>query len=285
MSGAALQDRITYVVVDTDAHALALRALERSMASFPVRDVVVLSDDPAKWGAFAGQVRRIAPLRGLEDYQDWSVRRLAEHVATDFCIVLQWDGFVVNPREFSALFRHYDYIGAPWPHFEQFNVGNSGFNWRSRKLLEASARLADQRAPGEADDTFLCRRMRVTLEQHAGIRFAPEGVAAHFSVEHKPVPWPTFGFHGVRHLPTAYRGALPFLVDNLSDRAVMRNWRLLAKVLGGAGDDVLARLRARVAAAERRLGSPPAPAATDAGGPANDDAPATGAAVTGTQAR
>lgn len=255
-----LQRQITYVVIDTDSHVLGLRALQQSLEVLPVGEVLIYSDDPARWGHFAGQVRRIPVLRGLEDYQELSVRRLAEDVRTAYCIVLQWDGFALNRDEFQTLFRHYDYIGAAWPQFREFNVGNSGFNWRSRAFLEASARLADQRETDEADDLFLCRRMRVTLETRFRLRFAPEAIADHFSVESRTVQWPSFGFHGVPHLPAVYRHELPFLIEHFPRRAVARWHQKVARRIREYGDDEAVRLwDARCDSADPMIAAPASP--------------------------
>lgn len=263
MSETDLAGRLSYVVIDTDAYALSLRALERSLRVLPVADIVIYSDDPARWGGHGGRVRTIPRLRGLDDYQDISVRRLVEDVATDYCIVLQWDGFALHRDEFSALFRHYDYIGAAWPTFREFNVGNSGFNWRSRRFLEASARVADLREPDEPDDLFLCRRMRVALETRARVRFAPEAVADHFAFEARTMPWNTFGFHGVPHLPGIYGDDLAFLVGQLPARAVTRYASILESRLQRAGADpqVMALWRTRLEAARAAAGPVPGPGA------------------------
>jgi len=132
--------------------------------------------------------------------------------------VIQYDGFVLNADQFSPHFLHYDYIGAPWPNYEVNEVGNGGFSWRSRRLVHAVAQL-DYPDPTEAEDLYICRTMRETLER-AGCRFAPKAIASHFSVEFPAVPYPTFGFHGIFHLPTVYREMPDFLLDHLSDRIV-----------------------------------------------------------------
>ena len=81
-----LPRRITYVVIDTDAYALSLSALERSLRVLQVGEVLIYSDDPARGGGYGGSVRRIPRINSLEDYQDLSVRRLAEDVTTDYCM-------------------------------------------------------------------------------------------------------------------------------------------------------------------------------------------------------
>jgi len=215
--------RVTYVVIDTDAHALSLAALRVSMREFPAKDVVIFSDRIDDWQEFSGRVFRVSPFSSIEDYNRVSISRVVEQVETEFALVIHWDGFVLDASQFSPHFLFYDYIGAPWPFLDNYNVGNGGFNCRSRRMLDIVAKYADRRPEGEADDLFMCRRIRGLLEAEFGLNFAPKEIAAHFSVEDVPVRWPTFGFHGLRHLPTVYRNFLTFLGSNLSKRVLLRD--------------------------------------------------------------
>jgi len=63
------------------------------------------------------------------------------------CLLVQPDGFVINPDKWDNQFFEYDYIGAPWeqvPHSyldpwgKPHRVGNGGFSFRSKKLLDVS---------------------------------------------------------------------------------------------------------------------------------------------------
>ena len=212
---------VALVIVDTLQYALAHNALVHSLRAVDAQQVLIFSDNQAAWGDLP--IIETPSLRGTDDYNRLITQRFPEHLTADFCIVLQYDGFVINPGEFSPHFFHYDYIGAPWPHFASMNVGNGGFSWRSRKLVEAVAGLpyADFAL---AEDLFICRQERPGLEQDHGIRFAPPALAAHFSLESVPVGFPTFGFHGIFHLPNIYRESIDFLIENLDPR-VAQKWR------------------------------------------------------------
>ena len=75
-------------------------------------------------------------------YSAFCLKNLSEYVSTDFCLVFQSDGFVLNPEFWTDEFLSYDYIGAPWPSYLEFGpaegqqVGNGGFSLRSKRLLE-----------------------------------------------------------------------------------------------------------------------------------------------------
>jgi Protein of unknown function (DUF5672) len=144
------------------------------------------------------------PQMDLAGYNKFSIKRFVNYVKTDFVLIVQPDGFVLNPKNWRADFLNYDYIGAPWPKelcddHPDYRVGNSGFCLRSRRFLEQTSRL--RYSPGSIDDVLFCRRRREKLEAQ-GIRYAPPKIAARFSVE-LPVPENprtstqlVFGFHG-----------------------------------------------------------------------------------------
>jgi len=209
-------DDCAIAIADTDHPVLALRALQHTLAGFPAGQVIVFSDRPQAWPGF--DVVRIPTLTRIEHYNRLITRQLAEVLQRDRVLVIQYDGFVLNPQAWQPLFTHYDYLGAPWPQFPECGVGNGGFSLRSRRLVDAVARL-DYADLSEAEDLFICRRMRPVLEAQ-GLRFAPRDLAARFSVEFPAVPWPTFGFHGIFHLPAVYRHELGYLIEHLSDRVL-----------------------------------------------------------------
>lgn len=241
---AAAGPRLAIAIVDTDHHVLARQALLHSLKAMAFHQVLVYSDRPELWAGLP--VRTIPTLRSITEYNLLITQRLAQDLEADFVLVIQYDGFILNADQFSPHFLHYDYIGAPWPNFDHHEVGNGGFSWRSRKLVQAVAAL-DYADPAEAEDLFICRRMRPALEAQ-GCRFAPKAIASHFSVEFPAVPYPTFGFHGIFHLPSVYREMPDFLVDNLSDRIVKTRADYLLPGLTQLAPASAERLRQRAAA-------------------------------------
>lgn len=166
--------------------------------------------------------RRIEYLRipavNLEGYNWIVLRLLHRYIDTSHCLIVQPDGFIVAPERWEQAFLDYDYIGAPWPaqifvrqtpewtlDLDRNRVGNGGFSLRSKKLLDAVARI-----PADAltfrvmnEDVVICHYLHDTLTA-AGITYAPLELAARFAVEtEEAVPGlklgTTFGFHG-KHL-------------------------------------------------------------------------------------
>ncbi|OOZ11613.1 DUF5672 family protein [Solemya velum gill symbiont] len=131
-------------------------------------------------------------ISSLDEYSHYILYHLKDHVDTEYCLVIQQNGFVLNPHLWQDQFLEYDYIGAPWP--PQMELPDS------QKLLSLPSDLG---LPFEMkdgllnEDMLLCASFNTTLEQH-GVRFAPVDVARWFSHEHptketeaiKP-----FGFH------------------------------------------------------------------------------------------
>lgn len=153
-----------------------------------------------------------------ELYSRLVLNDLADHVDTSHCLVMQWDGYVVNPDRWSAQFLDYDYIGASWPQFtDGRDVGNGGFSLRSRRLLEACRSAGF--TPSHPEDLAIARHNRGWLEAQ-GLRFAPRALVDDFAAERRGSPQDTFGFHGVWHMP-ALVGADRFwdLYRGLEDRS------------------------------------------------------------------
>lgn len=151
-----------------------------------------------------------------DQYSYFMVRHLHEVIDTDFCLVVQTDGFVLNADKWTDEFFEYDYIGAKWDrhrlvhscneihsHIRQRGiecinpVGNGGFSLRSKKLIELCATCpADMTGP---EDVYICNNNRDYFESH-GIKFAPEHIADAFSQDPLVDATKTFGFHGNRSI-------------------------------------------------------------------------------------
>jgi tetratricopeptide (TPR) repeat protein len=184
--------RTTLACVDCRNHELAIVALRRSMAQCRFERVRFFTDRPF---ALPGIETVVIPdIGSIGDYSRFMVKELADRIETDFALVVQYDGYVLNGRRWRAEFLEHDYIGAPW---SRGGVGNGGFSLRSRKLMQA---LRDPRiAELVPEDVAICETYRGLLESEYGIRFAPVALAAQFSFETLPPPGPTLGFHGIAH--------------------------------------------------------------------------------------
>ncbi len=141
-----------------------------------------------------------------DDMCRFLLRGLADYIDTDLAILVQQDGYAINPERWTDAFLQYDYIGAPWPRNFDFvinnpmrRVGNGGFSVRSSRWLEACKELPDTSI---AEDSFCCVIHRNWFEQK-GMKIAPLQLAMQWSMEHSLPDYPhwnlnhSFGFHGL----------------------------------------------------------------------------------------
>jgi len=190
------RDAITLVAVDCAYAHLSATALARSAALLPVARVLLLTD--AQIAHEGIEVVAIAPIRSRAAYSQFMVKELANYITTDYALVVQWDGFVIDGSQWAREFWNYDYMGAKWPHVAgEFRVGNGGFSLRSKRLLNALTDPEITLNADENEDEAICVRHRDFLETKYAIVFADERVADRFAFDVSRPVGPTLGFHGV----------------------------------------------------------------------------------------
>lgn len=149
-------------------------------------------------------------IKNSYDYSQFIINKLPYIISTDFVLIIQWDGFIINPNAWTEEFFNYDYIGAPWPDFQNL-CGNGGFSLRSKKFLSQQKELSPyinyqqilMSGVGEdlPEDFILCYCYRNYFEQN-GCKFAPTNIGYKFSIEMGEYDKDNlpFGFHGLHHL-------------------------------------------------------------------------------------
>ena len=166
---------------------------------------------------------QVRQLTNIDEYNEYILYHLYNHINTDYCLIVQDHGFIINPESWNDSFFQYDYIGAPWPlkdnayitpYGEHIRVGNGGFSLRSKKLInlpnevEIPFRVSDQPdfykmfgCENTNEDGNICVHNRHIFEEN-GCKIAPLEVAKYFSYE-SPIPENQgilpFGFH--RNIP------------------------------------------------------------------------------------
>ncbi len=151
----------------------------------------------------------IAPLSYFE-YSLFVIYDLYQFIPTEFALIVQNDGWVLNGKNWINDFFEYDYIGAPI-HFarvkrceeekfiKNFNwtqylnnpnyiidiVMNGGFSLRSKRLLKTPSdiRLPFEENNSKQEDVQLCLFMKKQLEKN-DIKFAPLNLAKKFAFEY-----------------------------------------------------------------------------------------------------
>jgi hypothetical protein len=211
-----------------------IAAIEASTSRVRFGEVVLFTDSVQQQAPDEVRFVPIAPLRSSADYSNFLLTRLADHVRTDHCLIVQWDGFVLDPGQWDPAFLGFDYIGAVWPQFDDgHDVGNGGFSLRSRRLLEACR--SPEFVRSHPEDVAICRTNRPLLERQFGIRFADRDTAQRFSFERSRECDETFGFHGVFNMiPLLGTERFWEIYRSLDDRTVVRRdlWHILGQIQG-----------------------------------------------------
>lgn len=188
----------TLVSIDTKYKYESLHVLKNMKELFNFNETIFFSN-----GVKSEHVRNIEipNITGKKDgfsYSYFCLKELPKYIETDFCLVVQHDGFIINPDMWSDKFMEYDYIGAPWPDNFANRVGNGGFSLRSKKFLQACLDIFENENILEHEDLLACV-YRYEEFSKRGIKFAPVDLAIEFSIEHI-VPelksMKSFGFHG-----------------------------------------------------------------------------------------
>lgn len=189
-------DDVTLLGVDCIDIERLLFAAEVSQKNILFKQVKILSSIPHK----NKHLVRIDPITSKEEYSHFMIKRLYDYVTTKHVLVIQWDGFVLNPFNWSDDFLKFDYIGAPWTHKicapmepgDKYDVGNGGFSLRSRRLLRKLA-SDDSINVYHPEDLVICRTFGEYLKR-SGFKFGNKEIASSFSIEHGK--WKNqFGFH------------------------------------------------------------------------------------------
>ena len=189
----------TLCCIDCNNYELSILAIKHCLQLCQFSKILFFTDKEFNLENIA--VLKIPKITTKEQYSIFVLKELNGYIDTDFVLIIQWDGFIVNPDAWTQEFQNYDYIGAKWPWYNDgFNVGNGGFSLRSKRLLQILS--GDKfkisiHSLKYGEDTYICRTYRRFLENEYGIKFAHESVADRFSYERiEPVGNP-FGFHGL----------------------------------------------------------------------------------------
>lgn len=216
--------------VDTLNYEKSLHAIKRTIETLQqntkVDNIYWYSDKTIVDNIYGVPVTHIEipKLNGQLDYSYVTLTLCPDYCLDDFDIIVQWDGYAVNPDAWTDEFFKYDYIGATW---DDGVVGNGGFSWRSKKLYDAFRFVGikhdynqfekelvdrpmhygeDKNGRFVPEDVVICRLYRNSFE-NLGVKYAPYEIADRFSIENhsyispwtgKPNEWvgKSLGFHG-----------------------------------------------------------------------------------------
>lgn len=188
---------VTLIAIAGSKHGETISAIRKSLKHIqPARTILITN---MKLDCAGIEVVYLDRFKSWEDYNLFVVKELYKYFNTDHCLVIQWDGYVIDGKQWSVDFLNYDYIGAKWL-YKTANVGNGGFSLRSRRFQEIISydQFIQITSP---EDEILCRLYRGYLEETYDIKYADEETADKFSFELNQPEQKTFGFHGFHHKP------------------------------------------------------------------------------------
>tara|TARA_A100001011_G_scaffold400721_1_gene517967 strand:- start:4450 stop:5154 length:705 start_codon:yes stop_codon:yes gene_type:complete len=157
---------------------------------------------------------KINKINSIKDYSIFIIYSLYKYIKTSHILIVQWDGYIINPKKWDPKFLNYDYIGAPFIPRENdkdysrdqdgafFTIGNGGFSLRSKRLLEAPIKFKlkdNKKYTNFNEDGFFSVLHRQFLESK-GLSWAPFDISKEFSIEsplsiQELIDLP-LGFHG-----------------------------------------------------------------------------------------
>ena len=212
---------ITFLGIDgVGDDVTILRSLKYSKQFFPNVKVKFLTSgnhDSIDCNIEHVQIKNL----GYDEFRKFCLTELYQYFDTSYMIYCHGDGFATNPNAWTDEFLKYDYLGAPWPksnlerssyrwdlvkkaYYESqktYFVGNGGFSFRSKKLMQAVSELYKDEYYGIPEDLVIAIIMRKQLEQE-GFKFTNDiGIAGKFSCESPFVDGyilssdDSFGFH------------------------------------------------------------------------------------------
>jgi len=190
---------VTLIGIDCVNVDRLCRAAIQSLKGIDFGEVKILSSLIDDFSNHNISFVNIPELKSRLEYTIFVMTELVKHVNTDYMLIFQHDGYVLNPDAWDDEFFNYDYIGAKWFFHPERKVGNGGFSLRSKRLMQRVSEIpyyeCYDRKTGELaqEDAFICRVIGQQLEEE-GFRFAPEEIADRFSIENG-IWTGEFGFH------------------------------------------------------------------------------------------
>ncbi len=189
---------VTLIAVTSVKIYETIKALTYSMQGIDFGEVVLLTHRKPLTLPKTITYKHIDKITNIDQFNYLIAYDLADHVTTDYIILVHYDGFIIHPEMWRQEFLEYDYIGSPWPlptteHSTYYDedgnicrVGNS-VSLRSKRFLEFPKKAGLEWRPAADgfynEDIFLCCMNKKEFEK-AGMKYAPISVARLFGREH-----------------------------------------------------------------------------------------------------
>ena len=130
---------VTLCIADCANPYLASLAIEKSLRVCDFHQVLFFTDKKINLDTPV-EIIKIDKIDSIDSYNKFILKDIGRYISTDFVLLIQWDGYVLDASAWRPEFTNYDYVGARWHwHPEGKRVGNGGFSLRSKKLLDITS--------------------------------------------------------------------------------------------------------------------------------------------------
>lgn len=123
---------ITLLCADCIDPVRANKVLKHCQKGITFGDVKLLTD------ADIPGATKIMPLRSLIAYSIFMLTEVHKYISTSHVLVVQRDGWILNPSAWRYSWLQYDYIAPLFIQYPQ--VGSGGFSLRSKRLMQRTAK-------------------------------------------------------------------------------------------------------------------------------------------------
>jgi hypothetical protein len=118
------------ICIDCIDSKRAIRVLEHCKSMVDFADVKFLTSIPSDYEHRV----RIMPLNSLIAYSIFMLTRFFEYIETPNVLIVQRDGWILNPGSFDPEWLSLDFIGGLY--MQNDKVGSGGFSLRSKKIMQ-----------------------------------------------------------------------------------------------------------------------------------------------------
>lgn len=121
---------VTLMCIDCLNANRAIKVLERCKEKADFGAVKLITSIPNEYP----QSVKIIPLNSLVAYSIFMLTKIHEYIETENVLIVQRDGWILNPESFNPEWLELDYIG---PLFVQYDrVGSGGFSLRKKIIMQ-----------------------------------------------------------------------------------------------------------------------------------------------------
>jgi len=196
-----LKEEITLICIDCVSLERAIRVIEESSKIIEFKNIKLLSSIPNNYKHLVS----IPSLKSTSEYSKFCMKELYKYVTTSHCLIIQHDGWILNPLAWNDNWLKYDYLGAS----TIWNGGNGGFSLRSKKILELMSKFEIDNISEDVAYATYDKGKKRELE-NLGCKYAPKPIQENFAVEGRNWAGPAHTWYGPINLQFGHHKCIYF---------------------------------------------------------------------------